>query len=289
VTVQDAHRHAIEVLSSRLPHLGRAEIHSRTRLLLDWIAGVSHAHLLAPARVLSADEQVCFASALEDAARGRPLPYITGTREFFGLHFFVDERVLIPRPETELLVETVTNQFNDQERMLLADLGTGSGCITISLAHALPQARVFATDASAGALEVAQQNARQNGVTEQVQFVTGTIGNWAAPLRHLAGQFDAIASNPPYISHDDVQQLQPEIRNFEPHSALEAGEDGLDCYRQLATQVKVLLKPSGFFAAELGMGQFEAVRAIFVTEDWHVERPRVDFAGIERVLIARKT
>jgi release factor glutamine methyltransferase len=289
VTVQDAHRHAIEVLSSRLPHLKRAEIHSRTRLLLDWIAGVSHAHLLAPARVLSADEQVCFVSALEDAARSRPLPYIIGTREFFGLRFFVDERVLIPRPETEMLVETVTNQFNNQEEKLLADLGTGSGCIAISLAHALPQAQVFATDASAVALEVAQQNARQNGVAKRVQFVTGSIGDWAAPLRHLAGQFDAIASNPPYISRDDVQQLQPEILNFEPHSALEAGEDGLDCYRQLAAQVKVLLKASGFFAAELGRGQFEEVREIFVAEEWNVEPPQLDFAGIERVLVARKT
>ncbi len=288
MTVSQAHQHIIKVLSARLPQVERKEIHTRARLLLDWIAELSHAHLLASTKVLSAEAIEVLEHAIEEAAHGRPLPYITGRREFFGLDFFVDERVLIPRPETELLVETVLEHAQAIATPLLADLGTGSGCIAVSLAHTLPTSRVIATDASNSALEVAQQNARQNDVAERMDFLPGQIGNWATPLQHFAGQFDAIASNPPYISLADVQQLQPEILHFEPHSALAAGADGLDCYRELAAQIPTLLKPGGLFAAELGAGQFEAVKSLFENQGWKVEAPRLDFAGIERVLLAKR-
>jgi release factor glutamine methyltransferase len=200
----------------------------------------------------------------------------------------VDERVLIPRPETELLVEAVLSRIEEVPSPQLADLGTGSGCIAISLAHARLDARVFATDASSGALQVAALNAQTLGVEERVSLIGGDVTHWSAPLLPAAsGALHAIASNPPYIAGDEITQLQTEIVDYEPHSALNGGADGLDCYRALATQIKVLLAPQGFLALELGAGQFATVRALFEAQGWCVEAPLIDFGGIERVLVAR--
>jgi len=288
VTIQEAHRHAIKVLCAKRPSLARHEAHALARLLLDSTINVSHAHLQQPERELNDDELQHLQVALEEAARGRPLPYILQHREFWGLDFFVDERVLIPRPETETLVEAVLSRLENVPSPQVADLGTGSGCIAISVAHARSDARVFATDASSDALRVANLNAQKLGVSNRLTFLEGDVADWSAPLLRLSDiALDAIASNPPYIAQAEIARLQTEIVDYEPHAALDGGLDGLDCYRALATQTKVLLAPQGFLALELGAGQFMDVRAIFQAHGWHVETPIFDLPGIERVLLAR--
>lgn len=287
-SVQEAHRHALKVLYARRPDLSRDETHALARVLLDDIVGLSHAHLQQPERPLKNEQVQQFDSALEQACLGRPLPYILHRREFWGLEFFVDERVLIPRPETETLVETTLARLQDMPAPRIADLGTGSGCIAISLAHARPGAQFVATDASSAALEVATLNAQRLAVFERVTFVNGDTSNWAAPLlENELAPFDAVVSNPPYIAHEAITSLQPEIVRYEPHAALDGGADGLDCYRSIAMQTRVLLAPQGFLAVELGAGQFDAVRAIFQLQGWRVEPAVLDLAGIERVLVAR--
>jgi release factor glutamine methyltransferase len=202
----------------------------------------------------------------------------------------VREGALIPRPETELLVETAVKRLWHLPSAVVADLGTGSGCIAVSVAHELPHSFVIATDASENALEIARANASAHGVLERVELVSGMEEQWAEPLlaRSLTGKFDAILSNPPYIAVGEIETLQPQIKDFEPRSALDGGEDGLDCYRQIASQCAELLTPNGFLAVELGAGQFDDARHLFEYSKWRVEEPIRDLAGIERVLVATR-
>jgi release factor glutamine methyltransferase len=222
-------------------------------------------------------------------SKGEPLAYVLGAREFFGLSFISSKHALIPRPETELLVEHVVNHFKNQDRVLIADLGTGSGCIAVSIAHALRQSAVFATDVSRDALQLAQLNAARHNVQNRVEFLEGQSGEWAEPLvRHgYTATLDCIVTNPPYISPVDVEQLPTQIKDHEPRLALDGGEDGLYCYRQIAAQCGVLLAPGGFLLAELGAGQFAQVSDVFNAAGWQVLSPIHDFAGHERVLHAQ--
>jgi release factor glutamine methyltransferase len=240
--------------------------------------------------VLDKCAEVALSTALGELQRGKPLPYILGQWEFFGLPFRCDERALIPRPETETLVEAAVERLKSKDKVLIADLGTGTGCITVSLAHALPNARVYATDASPQALQLARDNASLNDVVDRVVFMTGTIGSWAGPLLRegLSGMFDAVLSNPPYIAAAEIETLQPQIRDWEPRAALDGGIDGLDCYRQIAAQCGLLLAPDGFLMVELGAGQFDIVREIFSAAAWRVAPPIFDLAGIPRVLVAAR-
>lgn len=264
--------------------LSRAQAHNRARLLLDWASGERYAHLARPESRLDQKQQQILDAALQDLKKGRPLPYITGQQAFFGLDFQVDERVLIPRPETELLVETALKNLNSIESPRIADLGTGSGCIAISLATARHDAQIFASDLSNDALELATENAARLGAA--IGFVAGQNGDWAAPIRKFA-PFNAIISNPPYIAPLKIEQLQPEVRLFEPRWALDGGENGLDCYRQLAAQVGELLQADGFLALEVGAEQFGEVAQLLAAQNWHTEAPIFDLAGHARVLVAR--
>lgn len=229
---------------------------------------------------------------------GRPVPYILGRRAFYDLDFKCDERALIPRPETELLVETALKHLALHsapfQTLRLADLGTGTGCIAISIAKNGPAVHVVATDVSPAALQLARENAHTHNALQRIEFVAGRSGDWATPLREYSrpgdgGGFDVIVSNPPYIAPRDIENLPAPIKDFEPRHALDGGADGLDCYRQIAAQCRLLLKPNGILACELGAGQFAAVRDIFETEQWRVQEPILDFAGIERVLLAQPT
>ncbi|HEX8465171.1 MAG TPA: peptide chain release factor N(5)-glutamine methyltransferase [Abditibacterium sp.] len=263
--------------------LDRAEAHGRARLLLDAITGTRFSHLMAPDKQLEPWQVQRSRQWLADALRGRPIPYILNRAAFYGLDFMVDERVLIPRPETELLVETALDGLQNCREPRVADLGTGSGIIAVSLAKSRPDAQVLALDLSPGALEIARQNAELHGVS--IQWLQGD-GPWLAPLEDFA-RFDAIISNPPYIPAREIETLDIGVRDFEPRLALDGGADGLSPYRELAVGSAELLRESGFVALELGAGQFSDVRALFEARGWQVEAARRDLAGIERVLVAR--
>jgi release factor glutamine methyltransferase len=268
----------------------RSEACSLTRLVLDKVTDLHHAHLTHPEAVLDESAGAALSVALQELQRGKPLPYILGHWEFFGLMFRCDERALIPRPETETLVEAAIERLKSKDRVLIADLGTGSGCIAVSLAQALPNARVYATDASAEALQLARDNASRHHILNRVEFVRGMMGDWAGPLLRagVEGRFDAVLSNPPYIAPAEIETLQPQIRDWEPRAALDGGTDGLDCYRHIAAQCGPLLASNGFLMVELGAGQFDMVREIFIAAHWTVAPPIFDLAGIARVFVAQK-
>lgn len=220
---------------------------------------------------------------LEERAAGRPVHYIVGEREFMGLAFTVDERVMIPRPETELLVAVAVSRLRDQARPTVVDVGTGSGCIAISLACLMPSAAVYATELSRGALEVAEANARRHGVAGRVRFLRGDL--LAGLPAALAGRVDAILSNPPYVPAFQAQQLAPEIRDHEPRGAIVAPGDGMALHRRLAAAAPAWLRPGGVLAMEVAAGQDDAVRAMLEGSGGYgpvgVER---DLAGIGRVV-----
>lgn len=289
MTVAQAYDHTFSELMAG--GYDRHEAGITARLLVDKFAGVSHAHLTrSDTHLFNGAEWDSFRETVVELRDGLPLAYLFGTREFFGLDFKCDERALIPRGDTETLVEAAIERLKSVENPLVADLGTGTGCIAISVAHTLPGAVIHATDASRGAIDLATYNANALGVASRLEFVPGIPQEWALPLisHGYPRLYDAVLTNPPYISVEDILQLQPQIREHEPLSALDGGEDGLDCYRQIAAQCQELLAPGGFLMAELGAGQFTAVRDIFRVQGWAVEPPLLDLARIERVLVATR-
>jgi release factor glutamine methyltransferase len=214
-----------------------------------------------------------------------PLQYIVGTTSFCGIEIVVTPAVLIPRPETELLVEQawgfVASRINQPTTAL--DFGTGSGCIAIALAHKFPSCEVHAIDASEEALSVARSNAARLGT--QVSFHRGgAIDDLAAPQT-----FDVVISNPPYIPESELETLQPEVRDYEPRLALGGGADGLDFYRIIASQARTRLAPEGRIMVELGHGQEQGGRRVFGEHGWEIEQVIADYAGTPRILIARHT
>lgn len=233
------------------------------------------------------------AQALLARRAGRePLQYLLGTQEFCGLEFEVEPGVLIPRPETELLVEAAVRCAGTRtaagRRPVVVDLGTGSGCIVVSLAQRLPLAVLYATDCSAEALRVARRNAERHGAAGQVTFAEG---DWLASLEHhkVVGRVDVIVSNPPYIAEKEWEALQPEVRLFEPRVALAGGADGLAAYRRLVRDAAEYLCAGGWLILEVGQGQAAAVRALIeATGRYGAVEVRKDQGGIERVLCTQR-
>jgi release factor glutamine methyltransferase len=226
--------------------------------------------------------------ALIDRRRcGCPIQYIINRQEFMGLEFYVDHRVLIPRPDTEILVEHViewASQINRDIRIL--DVGTGSGAIAVSLAVFLPRAYVTAVDISPEALEVAEHNARIHGVQERITILKGDL---FSPLSNNPEMqpFDVLVSNPPYIPTQHIEGLHSQVRNYEPHVALDGGYDGLKFYRRLLNEGLYWLKPGGLLAVEVGYGQYQAVKTMLENTGHHVNIVvKKDLAGIERVVSA---
>ena len=210
---------------------------------------------------------------------GEPLQYVTGEAEFCGLKLAVDRRVLIPRPETEILVEMVAAR----QPATVVDVGTGSGCVALALAHRLPNAAVTATDISPEALAVSQANAARYPCKNFTRFLQGDL------LSALPDSFtaDAIVSNPPYIASGELAQLPREVKDFEPVQALVAGADGLDVIRRLVPAAKRFLSPIGFVALEIGAGQCPAVTELFIGAGYTVVQVEKDLQGIERVIVAQ--
>jgi release factor glutamine methyltransferase len=216
---------------------------------------------------------------------GEPIQYITGSSEFFGLPFSVGPGVLIPRPETEHLVEEVVRLAGefDTTPLRIADIGTGSGIIAVAVAHALPQVQVTAIDSSAPALAIAMENAQQNHLEGRIQFVEGDL------LAPLAGDtFHIIASNPPYIPTSEKDCLSIEVRDHEPHSALFAGDDGLDLYRRLIPEARDLLIRGGWLVLEIGYGQQPAIEQLLMANRYNNIHFVQDYQKIPRVAAGRR-
>jgi release factor glutamine methyltransferase len=219
-------------------------------------------------------------------ASGVPTQYLTGKQEFWGLEFEVTPAVLIPRPETEHIIEVALDRLGPGRRsepLRVADVGTGSGCIAVALASELPTAQIFATDISAGALEVAQRNAAHHGFSARIHFAETNL------LDAFAGEaqgFDVIVSNPPYIGIADAPALQREVRAHEPEIALFAGDDGLAVYAPLIRDASAALRPGGLLILELGYNSLAPVRGWLEFGDWSDIYVTNDLAGIPRVISA---
>ena len=215
------------------------------------------------------------------AAR-EPAQHIAGVQEFYGLAFSVGPDVLIPRPETEWLVEKACAVTPNGGTVV--DLGTGSGCIAVAVAVERPDLRVRAIDRSGAALVVARSNAHRHGVADRIEFVEG---DFAAPPESWSGTADAVVSNPPYVSEDEWAGLEPEVRDHDPKMALVPGPDGLEAYRALLPAAARLLRPGGWLMLEFGMGQAEGVRAIVEACGVDVQAFDEDLNGITRNLTAK--
>ena len=219
---------------------------------------------------------------LRRRTRHEPLQYILGETEFYSLPFKTDSRALIPRPETEILVEKALDicqeYFSDQRPVQLLDVGTGSGAIAVTMAAQLDSAQVTALDISEDALSLAAENAVLNGVDSRITFLHQSIENLKP-----AEKFSVILSNPPYVTTAEYGVLPPEIKQYEPKVALEAGSDGMDVYRVLAKRLPEILEKGGFFLAEIGASQGELIKALFQTATSVSIQP--DLAGHDRVAV----
>jgi len=227
-------------------------------------------------------------SSVTRRAAHEPLQYILGTEEFCGLEFRVTPAVLIPRPESELLVQEVLRWGGDNKKAVIVDVGTGSGCVTVTLATILEEARFLAIDRSAEALAVAKSNADRHAVGDRIEWVQGDL---LVPLRErrMAGRVDVIVSNPPYIAEGDWAGLQPEVRAFEPRAALVAGPKGTEFHERLLRESGEFLVPGGFLLMEIGQGQFPAIRQTAEQVGGYTPlEVLADAAGIERVIIAQR-
>ncbi|MDZ4163895.1 MAG: peptide chain release factor N(5)-glutamine methyltransferase [Smithellaceae bacterium] len=234
-----------------------------------------------PQRPLTDDEVRDFSFWVERRALGEPVAYITGRKEFWSLPFEVNRDVLIPRPETEILVEETLKEAAGREDIRILDLGTGSGAIAVALAHELKNARLVATDISHAALMTAERNARTNGVADRITFLPGDL------FSPVDGSFDIIVSNPPYIAEEDFPLLPVGVKGYEPSSALLAGPDGTGVLRRIIEAAPTFLNPGGSLLLEIGARQREEVARLLGRAGFMEPVFRRDYAGHWRVARAR--
>lgn len=252
-------------------------------LLLGWLLGLSEAQILAHGeREVPEETAERFRSLLERRLTGEPVAYLLGEREFYGRPFAVDPRVLIPRPETEHVVEEAL-AVSLPERPWILDVGTGSGILPVTLALEIPGARTVGTDVSPGALAVASGNARRHGVADRARFLGADLAHGLDLSR-----FDLVVSNPPYIDAGDAPSLSPEVVNFEPHVALFAPGSGDSVLARLFSLLGVGLRPGIRAIVEIGFGQVEAARRHAEASGLHFAGVRHDYAGIPRVVVLER-
>lgn len=297
-------------------------------VLLGFITGLDHTGLYRERqRILTPEEEGRLDNFLTRRADGEPVAYLTGRKEFMGLEFTVNPSVLIPRPETELLVERAISLLKDYSRnvtqhsersedftdchsergeeslppffrnneksniifpgCLIVDVGTGSGAIAVSLAVNLPQALIYATDISPEALQVARENTAKHSMEDRIIFRQGDL---LSPLTEmgLAGQVDFIAANLPYVATEEMEILPRDVRDYEPPVALYSGANGLALYRRLIPEAASLLKPGGYLLLEIGYGQRAGITAMLPQPDWAVSIEQ-DLAGLDRLAVANRT
>jgi release factor glutamine methyltransferase len=258
-------------------------------VLLRHAVGLSREEILTrPGTPLDPFEDARYTELIDRRAAGCPTAYLVGHREFFGVDICVDRRVMIPRPETERLVDLVAELLRGHPAPCIVEIGTGSGAVAIALARSLPRARVLATDCSAGALALARTNAARAGVGSRIAWGEGP-GLEPLAGRGLAGAVDALVANPPYIPTAEIADLPREVREHEPRVALDGGPDGLAVHRQIIAGASRYVAPGGVLALEVASlwNQAEAVAALIAASDLGAE-PRIvrDYGGAERVVVA---
>ena len=277
-------RKALHAAVAKLEAAGIAEPRISAEVLIFHALGCDRVHLYAhPERELTEPEQSHYDQLIARRASGEPLQYLTGRQEFWRRDFLVSPAVLIPRPETEHVIEetlALVHHFALGPRIKIIDVGTGSGAIAVTLARELPQAEVHAVDLSPEALDVARLNAQRLGA--QVQFAVSDV--LASVPRDAT--FDFVVSNPPYVGLNEADKVQEVVKHYEPHMALFAGEDGLSVIRRLITQSHEALRTGGWLLMEIGYSQSPDIMALL--HAWHNVRAVPDLAGIPRVIIARK-
>jgi release factor glutamine methyltransferase len=260
-----------------------AEPESEAALLMSHAIKRDRAFIYAhPEYRLSAVESILFKAVIRRRASYEPFQYIVGRQEFYGLDFYVTPDVLIPRPETEILVEAAIKEFQQHEHCKFFEVGVGSGCISVSCLANLPHAFALAADVSYKALVVAGNNAKTNGVSDRLELQLSDVYDSVDDR-----EFDLIASNPPYVVDDDLGTLQREVRDFEPHTALSGGTDGLRIIRRIIAGAPKLLKPNGMLLMEVGWDQSERVEEILTKLGWGSIKKIPDLQGIPRIISAR--
>jgi len=272
-------------------------------LLLLHVAARDRAWLYAhPEELLSAEITTRYFALIQRRANGEPTQHLTGKQEFWGLEFEVTPDVLIPRPETEHLIEVALDRLALRELragrstrltgsgITLVDVGTGSGCIAIALAKELPDATIYATDISAAALNVARRNSARHGFFDRIRFLESNLLEGFSPLAtsHSPLSFDLIVSNPPYVGRGTVETLAREVREHEPEVALYGGEEGYEFYAELVAQSHEFLKPGGLLVLELGHDSLPAVQPLLDSRHWTNVAVTNDLASIPRVLAAER-
>lgn len=298
------------VLKEAMARLRDAGVPSHTlaaELLLMHTLGRDRAWLYThPEETLDRDACETVFALVARRAAGEPTQYIIGRQEFWGLEFEVTPAVLIPRPETEHVVEVALERLGacgikidlatgaPSAPLRIADVGTGSGCVAVALAHELPHAEILATDISSAALEVARRNAARHGVSDQIHFpetdLLENVLHESQITNHQSRFFDLIVSNPPYVARDEAAALPREVRDHEPHEALFGGAAGVEIYARLIDQAGALLRPGGALVLELGYDSAGCVRGILDAQPgWTNVRVTNDLAGIPRVIAATRT
>ena len=279
-------RQAIRAASSQLanhPELALTADRDATLLLLHTLALPPTTIYSHPSRLMNGREQAAYNAAIARRLRCEPVQYITGHVEFFALDLIVSSAVLIPRPETEFLVEAALARLPQDVPLRIADVGTGSGAIAVAIASHLPHARITAIDLAPAALSVARANAGRHGLRDRIHCLAGDL---LAALPADEPPFDAILANPPYVPETDRAGLHPQVRDHEPAQALFAGPDGLAIYTRLIPQACERLRSGGLLALEIGHGQRPAIADLLRT--WRAVHFLPDLQGIPRVALARK-
>jgi release factor glutamine methyltransferase len=257
-------------------------------LLLSYLLNVDKIYIYTHGREEVSSEIVDkFFSFVEKRREGYPMNYILKEKEFMGLKFYIEEGVLIPRPDTEILVEYILNMIEEKfgsSPLNIVDIGAGSGCISLSLAWYIKNAFVYSIDIDDKALKVTGENIKRLGLSSKVKLLKSDLFEGIKSLQ-LEGKIDIIVSNPPYIPPKVIETLQPEVKDYEPRGALDGGEDGLCYYRRIIPDSKVYLKNNGIVAFEIGFDQGEDVRNIFLREGFSKVDILKDLQGLDRVIV----
>ena len=269
-------------LSDELAAAGIEEPRLEARMLMSFAAGLEQSRIIGyPEDEIAADTAAKLNNLAERRKTGEPIAYITGQKEFWSLNFKVSEETLIPRPDSETLIEAVLAKLPDKSASpRILDLGTGSGCLLMALLSELPNATGLGVDINPETCEIARENAEQFGLTSRAKIKTN---DW---MTGLDGEFDIIISNPPYIVESEIAALEPDVKKFEPHLALSGGADGLSAYRLIAAQCRAHLPPNGLLAVECGMGQVTDIKGIFEKNNLMVKNVHKDIANVERCILA---
>ncbi len=274
---------ALSTAAEILADAGIAEARRESSSLLAFVLQKDAAFLIAHSEdELSANQKILFESCVSRRAKNEPFQYIVGRQEFYGLEFEVTPDVLIPRPETEILVECAVNIMSGLENPRFCEIGVGSGCISVSILHAVASASAIGVDISQRALDMARRNAERHNVAQRLKLHESNA------FSEVTGEFDLIVSNPPYVPHGHLESLQAEVRDYEPQLALDGGEDGLSIIENIIRESPEFLKPQGFLLLEIGFDQAARVSELFDLLVWNKPEFIADLQGIPRILKVMK-